>query len=69
MSESAVVTGCPRCGAAGKVHKTIHEDNWMPRTYIGVDNFKTCPMCEGSGIVFVVPAIVIGPAPKERGAG
>lgn len=62
------VTRCPTCKAEGKVFKTI-ADGWMPRTFINAEDYKTCPMCEGSGVVFVVPAIVIGPAPTERGNG
>lgn len=68
MSEPTV-TLCPKCHAEGKVRKTMHEDAWMPRTFVNIEDYKCCPLCEGSGIVFVVPAIVIGPAPTSGGNG
>jgi DnaJ-class molecular chaperone len=54
------VTGCPRCEGTGAHIKPL----LPPKTYVGQDDFMRCEMCEGSGKVFVVPARVIGPAPK-----
>lgn len=55
------VTNCPRCSGGGAHMKP----NLPPKTFVDlVNDFMKCEMCEGSGKVFVVPARVIGPAPK-----
>lgn len=61
-----VVIGCPRCGGRGMRMKTFLDEGWKPRTFIDASDFVKCETCQGSGLVFVVPALVIGPAPKKE---
>lgn len=63
--ENLTVTRCPGCassmGGSGRVlrYSARFKD---PISLHG--DFENCPMCEGSGLVFVIPARVIGPAQR-----
>lgn len=61
--EGRAVVPCPGCDKTGKVMKFQAR---MKVVVSLIHDYERCPMCEGSGLVFVVPARVIGPyvAPK-----
>jgi len=58
MNDNITVTECPGCKAEGRILKP---ETFM-KTVISQSDYMKCPMCQGSGKVFVIPARIIGPA-------
>lgn len=60
--ENLTVVGCPTCKGEGR---TLKFEARFKDPISLIHDFEPCSMCKGSGLVFVVPARVIGPA-QER---